>query len=192
MSPTPPRADIYETRFPSWLAESIMAALPNIRLQPTAAGAMTWSVIAFPVSPAHQRVEASNYPFCVSPGNHQHSMLPDERWASAWLQMQSQVPEVNIRARRQRSARRADLYIVARRQVVSLEFKYADARGLRGIDACISQLRRHAQHHARALFVVYSTSPEMLDEARIGSNLPSNASVAVVGGPPISVVRGAA
>jgi len=119
-------------------------------------------------------------------------MLPDERWASAWLQMQSQVPEVNIRARRQRSARRADLYIVARRHVVSLEFKYADARGLRGIDACISQLRRNAQHHARALFVVYSTSPDMLDEARIGSDLPSNASVAVVGGPPISVVRGAA
>jgi hypothetical protein len=95
MSPTPPRADTYETRFQSWLAESIMAALPNIRLQPTAAGAMTWSVIAFPVSPAHQRLEASNYPLCVSPGNHQHSMLPDERWASAWLQMQSQVPEVN-------------------------------------------------------------------------------------------------
>ena len=68
MSPTPPRADIYETRFQSWLAESVMAALPDIRLQPTAAGAMTWSVIAFPVSPAHQRLEASNYPLCVSPG----------------------------------------------------------------------------------------------------------------------------
>ena len=60
---------------------------------------------------------------------------------------------------------------------------------VRGVEACIAQMRRHAENHARALFVVYSASGAILDAARLSSGLPGNATLVITGGPPIAASR---
>src|SRR5205807_1102018 len=86
---------------------------------------------------------------CVVRKRHRHLSVPDVDWAAAWLGMQSAYPAVNVRVPG-RSPKRADLYVVAKRQIVSLEFKYVGGTGLRGVESCIAQMRRHADNHARA------------------------------------------
>ena len=129
---------------------------------------------------------------CAAPRQHNHSAILDEDWATGWLEMQTRFPKINVRLPGRRSPRRADLYIVAKRQVVSLEFKYVGASGLRGVDACITQMRRHAENHERALFVVYVASDASLDVAYARSGLLQNAAFVMAGGPPIKPFTGAA
>lgn len=77
-------------------------------------------------------------------------------------------------------------------QVVSLEFKYVGTSGLRRVDACIAQMRRHAENHDRALLVVYAASNADVDLARLKSGLPRNSLLVSLGGPSIEPFRGAA
>lgn len=130
---------------------------------------------------------------CVSPHQHRHLAITDTEWAVGWAGMQARFPAVNIRVPGRRSAKRADLYIVASRQIVSLEFKYVAGNSLRGVDACIEQMLRHAKHHTRALFVVYVAPNAAPDLARAAAGLLDNASLVTAAGPPIPPVsRGAA
>lgn len=126
---------------------------------------------------------------CVASRQHHHLSILDTDWAKSWVGMQTRCPGVNIRAGR-RSPRRADLYIVAKQQVISLEFKYVGASGIRDAAGCEAQMLRHAENHERALFVVYSELPAESNAASIG--LRENASLVATGGCAIKPFRGAA
>src|SRR5439155_19352496 len=86
---------------------------------------------------------------------HSHDGTPDEAWSVAWRRLQQEHPGVNVRVPHRRSPKRADLYIVARSKIVSLEFKYVGVQGLRDAASCAAQVRRHAANHALAFLVVY-------------------------------------
>ena len=70
--------------------------------------------------------------------------------------------------------------------------RYVGWSGLRGVDACVAQMRRHAENHDRALFVVYVAEDADVDLAHMSSGLRRNASLVLTSGPPIAPVRGAA
>lgn len=132
---------------------------------------------------------------CVVPG-HGHTRIEDRAWADGWVLMQRQNPEVNVTNAERRSARRADLYVVANGQVVSVEFKYVGSTGLGDRSACASQLRRHAAVHAQAILVLYSgghdgVPQEVVNQLRqlVGA---TNARIVRVAGPRIPIARGAA
>ena len=125
---------------------------------------------------------------CVAPNEHRHLSISDRVWSNAWTEMQAAFPAVNIRTPGHRSSRHADLHIVATQQIVSLEFKYVARKSLRCVDACIEQMRRHAENHARALFVVYCSSGAVPDLRRVAASLLCNASIVAAGGPPIAPV----
>jgi hypothetical protein len=129
---------------------------------------------------------------CLAPQQHHHLPVPEAVWAEGWLEMQTRFPQVNVRVPGHRSPKRADLYMVAQSQVVSLEFKYISASGFRGVDACIAQMRRHAENHNRALFVVYAALNADVDLARMNSGLLRNSLVVSTSGPSIEPFRGAA
>ena len=91
---------------------------------------------------------------CLVSRQHSHSAVEDRQWREGWSVIQDQNPEVNVRVARRRSPNRADLYVVTGKQVVSLEFKYVGPGGLRDIEGCAAQMRRHAACHAEAILVV--------------------------------------
>jgi hypothetical protein len=66
---------------------------------------------------------------CIAP-EHSHARVADDDWRESWCLMQERNPEVNV-SNAGSSARRADLYVVANGQVVSVEFKYVGSTGLR-------------------------------------------------------------
>lgn len=143
------------------------------------------TAIPFCVNSSHRAVRG----VCVG-GQHSHSAITDDEWRSGWVAIQKQSPEVNVRVAGRRSPKRADLYVIAGKQVVSVEFKYVGPRGLRDIQGCAAQVRRHAECHAEAILILYSGANrpvtgygvEKLD-ALIG--LP-NAHVAHLAGPEIA------
>jgi hypothetical protein len=130
---------------------------------------------------------------CVVPG-HSHTQVEDRAWEEGWALMQRRNPEVNVTNARKR-ARRADLYVVADGQVVSVEFKYVSATGLRDWRACAAQLERHAAEHAEAILVLYSgghdaVPREVIDQLR--QRLRASARIVRVAGPAVPMARGAA
>jgi hypothetical protein len=66
------------------------------------------------------------------------------------------TPGVDIRKGASRAACHADLYVVARGQIVSIEFKYPNAVGLQDVVGGAAQLTLQARHHSEALLVLYS------------------------------------
>jgi hypothetical protein len=96
---------------------------------------------------------------CVKPGEHLHLHDSPSSWAAGWKGMRRRHSGIDINvttATRDRSLRRADLYVVARGEIVSLEFKYVGARGIKDVPLCIRQMQVYLREHAAALFVVYS------------------------------------
>ena len=114
----------------------------------------------------------------------------------AWLGLQQEHPEVNILVPGHQSAKRADLYIVVSGKIVSLEFKYVGAQGLRDAAACAAQVRRYAVNHALAFLVLYcGASLDVHDDALARLNpFVGDDDIRIVGihGPTISVVSEAA
>jgi hypothetical protein len=110
--------------------------------------------------------------------------------------MQKQHPELNVLVAGRRSARRADLYVIASKQVVSIEFKYVTAAGLRDVGGCAAQLGRHAGQHARALLVLYCGTAVIVPDRTVSALVQSagrpNARVVMVNGPEIAVATGTA
>jgi len=131
---------------------------------------------------------------CAAGGRHSHDSFSDKAWSVAWLRLQQEYPEVNVRVPNHRSPKRADLYIVAGSKIVSLEFKYIGVEGLRDAAACAAQVRRHADNHALAFLVVYcGASMDVQDDALARLNRHVGDDVRLVGiqGPTISVASAA-
>lgn len=133
---------------------------------------------------------------CAARDRHSHDGISDEAWSVAWSELQRQCPEVNVRVPGRRSAKRADLYIVARNKVVSLEFKYVGPDGLGDATACAAQVRRHAANHALAFLVLYcGAGCDVGDDALARMHrlvVDDDVRVVSVHGPAISVVGAAA
>ena len=139
------------------------------------------------INSSHQAVRGA----CALPDGHRHNNITDDAWAEGWRQLQKR-PGVNILVPPHRSPRRADLHIVARNKIVSLEFKYIGSKGLRDAASCAAQIRLHANNHALALLVLYcGASMELMNDAvaRLQRDLPANAKVLSVHGPEIRVVK---
>jgi hypothetical protein len=81
-------------------------------------------------------------------------------------------------------------------RVVSVEFKYIGPGGLRDIEACAAQVRRHAESHAEAILVLYSGTGRPMSETVVRQLVlligADNARVANLAGPGIPVARGTA
>lgn len=131
---------------------------------------------------------------CTEPTAHHHQAIRDDAWAAGWRRLQER-PGVNIVVPNHPSPRRADLYVVARNKVVSFEFKYIGAAGLRDAASCAAQVRLHAANHALAFLLLYcATSIDVRDQAvaRVQRDVPGNVRILAVHGPAIAVVRVAA
>jgi hypothetical protein len=133
---------------------------------------------------------------CVSPARHAHAAVEDHKWRNGWRLIQGRNPEVNVRVAGRPSPKRADLYVVASGQVVSLEFKYVDPRGIRDINGCAAQVRRHAECHSQAILVLYSGGnkpvPDRMVQQIVLLTAARNVRVANLAGPEIPITRGAA
>lgn len=100
------------------------------------------------------------------PTGHRHNTITDDAWAEGWRRLQKERPDVNIMVPTHRSPRRADLYLVARSKIVSVEFKYIGARGLRDAAACAAQVWLHAANYAVAVLLLYcGGSVDMMNDA---------------------------
>lgn len=131
---------------------------------------------------------------CTEPSAHHHQAIPDDAWAEGW-RLQQERRGVNMVVPNHRSPRRADLYVVARNELVSFEIKYVGAAGLRGAASCAAQIRLHAAHHALAFLLLYcAASIDVRDQAlaRVQRDVPGNVRILAVHGPAIAVVRVAA
>ena len=94
---------------------------------------------------------------CVLPGEHLHSKVLRESWASGWQALRKRHIGVDMHVRtaqRERSLRHADLYVIAAGQIVSLENQVRRTRraekpgGVRHPDAPLSRRsRRYSAHH---------------------------------------------
>jgi hypothetical protein len=127
---------------------------------------------------------------CAARRRHRHQGISDDAWAAGWLSLQTH-PGVNIRVSESRSAQRADLFIVTRNTIVSFEFKYIGAAGLRDAAACARQVLLHAANHKLAFLVLYSgASGDVLDNALIDLRQRVGRNIRLVGvcGPAIPVV----
>jgi hypothetical protein len=126
---------------------------------------------------------------CAAPG-HTHATIEDHAWQGGWSVMRHKNPEVDIVVDRS-SAKRADLYVAAADEVVSVEFKYVGPTGLRGLGACAAQLALHAAHHAEAISVLYSETPVPGHMVRQLAQQSSTGNVRILNvvGPEIPVAR---
>lgn len=131
---------------------------------------------------------------CAVPARHRHHDIADEAWAAAWDNMRVEHREIDERAAGAQGFRHADLYVVARNEIVSCDFKYFDDRGFRDPAAWSEQLKRHAAHHAFTLLVLYSGAAgiDVLDHARANLERLATRKIRIVGihGPAISAVPG--
>jgi hypothetical protein len=125
---------------------------------------------------------------CWRPSQHRHQQIADGAWTSAWRLLQKQYPAVNVRDREAQPAKRADLYLVAQRKVVSVEFKYVGPHGVRDVSACAAQMRRYVEKHAATLLVIYDGArrrDEVPGMGRLRNCLGPTVPVIVVPGPEI-------
>lgn len=128
---------------------------------------------------------------CTARDRHSHDGVSDEAWSVAWLRLQQEHPGVNVRVPGHQSPKRADLYIVARSRIVSIEFKYVGVQGLRDATACAAQVHRHAANHALAFLVVYcGANIDVQGDAltRLSRLVGDEVRIVGIHGPTISVV----
>jgi hypothetical protein len=127
---------------------------------------------------------------CGTPSRHSHKHISDRDWAAGWRRLQRQHPEVNVYVLGRPSAKRADLYLVTRDEVVSVEFKYVGQHGVRDVPACAAQMRRYVDKHAATLLAIYDGAghgDEVRGVARLRSLLGPAVRVVVTPGPAIPV-----
>ena len=130
---------------------------------------------------------------CVAPGEHLHYTVPKASWAAGWQTLRQQHKDVDMYVRtahRDRSLRHADLYVIASRQIISLEFKYVGPAGLKNPNACAAQMGPYLEAHAATRLVVYSGTPSGTPVRGIDTLmglLPADVPL-VVYGPPIAAV----
>jgi hypothetical protein len=129
------------------------------------------------------------------PGRHRHSSVEDVEWREGWELIQRRNPEVNVRVQGRQSPKRADLYVVTGGRVVSIEFKYVGGGGLRDVQACAAQVRRHAAHHTEAILVLYSEggrplAPPVVQQLHRFTRA-KNVRIIGIAGPEIPVASGA-
>jgi hypothetical protein len=131
---------------------------------------------------------------CTEPRAHRHQAIADDAWAEGWRRLQRERG-VNIVVPNHRSPRRADLYLLARDKVVSVEFKYIGPLGLRDAALCAAQIRLHAANHALAFLLLYCGADiEVGDQAvaRLNRDVGGNVRILAVHGPAIPVAKLAA
>jgi len=123
--------------------------------------------------------------------SHSHAAIEDPAWHAGWAQMVKGPPRVGIREAGRRSARHADLYVVANEQIVSFEFKYLDAKGLHDVSGCAAQIALHARHYSEVALVLYSGAGQgpLHVKSRIQSLVKArNVRTISVAGPAIPIV----
>ena len=128
---------------------------------------------------------------CRMPSRHGHSLISDIDWDQGWRRLQRRHPAVNIHVPGRRSPKRADLYLVTRGEVMSVEFKYVGRHGIRDAPACAAQMRRYVDKHAATLQAIYngaSDGGEIRAVDRLCSLLGSAVRVVIVSGPSIPAV----
>jgi len=125
---------------------------------------------------------------CSLPSRHSHNSVADADWTEGWRRLQREHREVNVDDPSRPSARRADLYVITRNAVVSIEFKYAGRTGLSDLRGCAAQMRRYAEQHAATLLAIYDgasngTAVQAANQLRglLGPAVP----VVIVSGPSI-------
>lgn len=127
---------------------------------------------------------------CALPAAHSHAAIQDSEWQSGWLELQQLYPKVNIRTARSERAKRADLYVLARNEIISFEFKHVGQQGFGQIPGCAAQVSRYiAAGHAAAILVVYSSDHQghTAALARLRGLLGDGVQLACATGPAISV-----
>jgi hypothetical protein len=129
---------------------------------------------------------------CVLPGDHLHSKVLNDAWASGWRAFRQHAGvDMYVRtAQRDRSLRHADLYVIAAGQIVSLEYKYVGAEGLKNPKGCAAQMRPYLHAHAAARLIIYSgtssTTPVRgMDKLR--GLLPADVPF-ILYGPPVAAI----
>jgi hypothetical protein len=128
---------------------------------------------------------------CIAGLLHNHHHITDAEWGKSWRRFQDQHQEANIYVPGGRSPRRADLYLVARGGIVSVEFKYLGSKGSLNVDGCAAQMRRYIENHAATLLVIYDSSSngkEVRGLDRLRSLLSRDVHVIIIYGPAISRV----
>ena len=175
-------------------SEEILEGYYRCVITETLANRHTLSQAAIPrcINSSHRAVRRV---WLVS-GQHTHSDVEEREWREGWALIQRRNPEVNVRVAGRRTPKRADLYVVTRKGVISLEFKYIGLGGLRDIQACAAQVRRHAECHAEAILVLYSGNnspmPDRVVQELVSLTGAQNVRVANLAGPEIAVARNAA
>lgn len=150
--------------------------------------ALAATAVANCINSSHRAVRR----VCVSSG-HSHASIEDRCWQTGWDQMRQSG--VGIREASRRSARHADLYVVANKQIVSVEFKYLNSKGLQDVAGCAAQFNLHARHYAEAVLVLYSgAGAGVLQVERELRELveADNTRIISVAGPEIAIMRHAA
>jgi hypothetical protein len=115
---------------------------------------------------------------CSASPRHSHYFIPGVNWRAAWQRMRKQYPnrvDMSVPVPHGgKSLRRADLYVVAQGQIVSIEFKYVGPNGVRNPKAVAKQMELYVKHHAATLLVIYSSTKkrsEVRGLARLGELL---------------------
>jgi hypothetical protein len=170
-------------------SEEIVEAYFRCAITGTLTGQYDLSTAAIPncINSSHRAVRC----VCAWPA-HCHGNIEDKDWRRGWLAMQRNHPEVNVRVPGH-GPKRADLYLIARDGVVSIEFKYVGVAGVRDVAACAAQLGRHAEHHAEAILVLYSDTPVPQQTVHQLTQKTGRVNVRILNptGPKIDVARGA-
>jgi len=128
---------------------------------------------------------------CISKRAHDH-LIEDRVWEGSWTAFQADHPEVNVFVPGRKNPRRADMYVAAAGEIVSIEFKYLKPGRCGDLKACIAQMNLYIGSHAATVFVVYTARPEAGESARwlkkLQAGFASKRGLAVaVSGPPIPV-----
>jgi hypothetical protein len=99
---------------------------------------------------------------CVAQPVHEHKKISEAAWEAGWQSIRRNYPKVDMYVRTaesDHSLRRADLYVIAAEQIVSLEFKYIGSEGLVNPRAISKQVQVFLQNHAATRLIIYSGTP---------------------------------
>jgi hypothetical protein len=124
---------------------------------------------------------------CLASGQDTHLRDSPSAWAAGWNAMRQRYAGVDLRvatAAGERSLRRADLYVIAGGEIVSIEFKYVGARGIGNVAQCVRQMAVYLREHAASLFVVYTGADgtrELRNAAKVEAQLPAGVPVFLSG-----------
>lgn len=193
---TPSREDVFEVRR-QVLARQAQLGLRD-RAAPECVAESFFRCVVIDHLQRRCRLALEELPYCINsshtaargvcrtPSRHSHSQISDTDWAKGWRRLQREHPEVNVYVPGRQSAKRADLYLVTRDEVVSVEFKYVGRQGVRDVRGCAAQMRRYVDKHAATLLTIYdggSNGGEVRRADHLCSQLGPAVRVVIVPGP---------